>query len=60
MQQLHKQPDFNFHPKCEKLSLAHLMFADDLDLLLFSRADVISVSMLFNTFKLFSHASGLA
>ncbi|KAL0415646.1 UNVERIFIED_CONTAM: hypothetical protein Slati_3396500 [Sesamum latifolium] len=27
--------DFNFHPKCEKLKISHLLFADDL--MLFSR-----------------------
>ncbi|XP_021731524.1 uncharacterized protein LOC110698412 [Chenopodium quinoa] len=34
--ELRLTPDFNFHPICEKLSLTHMMFADDL--LMFSRA----------------------
>ena len=57
LQQLQNLPDFNFHPKCEKLALTHLMFADDL--LMFSRADTLSVEMLFAAFNNFSRASGL-
>lgn len=30
-------PQFNFHPRCEKLVISHLMFADDL--LMFARGD---------------------
>ncbi|KAL0294689.1 UNVERIFIED_CONTAM: putative mitochondrial protein [Sesamum calycinum] len=33
--------DFNFHPKCEKLKITHLLFADDL--MLFSRGDLPSI-----------------
>ncbi|XP_021719185.1 uncharacterized protein LOC110686883 [Chenopodium quinoa] len=50
--------DFNYHPRCEKMGLTHLMFADDL--LLFSRADAQSVSLLFQAFSKFSEASGLS
>ncbi|XP_021721357.1 uncharacterized protein LOC110688913 [Chenopodium quinoa] len=32
-------PNFNFHPRCEKLNLTHMMFADDL--MMFSRADSV-------------------
>ncbi|XP_019248785.1 PREDICTED: uncharacterized protein LOC109228057 [Nicotiana attenuata] len=32
---LKRQPDFNYHPKCERLNIVQLSFADDL--LLFSR-----------------------
>lgn len=50
-------PDFNFHPKCEKMGLTHLMFADDL--LMFSRADEQSMTLLFQAFTTkFSQASG--
>lgn len=37
LDELRLTPDFNFHPRCEKLNLTHMMFADDL--LMFSRAD---------------------
>ncbi|XP_021770231.1 uncharacterized protein LOC110734397 [Chenopodium quinoa] len=50
-------PDFNFHPRCERLLITHLMFADDL--LLFTRADECSVQLLFKAFQKFSKASGL-
>ncbi|KAL2248361.1 UNVERIFIED_CONTAM: Retrovirus-related Pol polyprotein from type-2 retrotransposable element R2DM [Sesamum indicum] len=36
--------DFNFHPKCEKLKITHLLFADDL--MLFSRGDLPSIHVL--------------
>lgn len=52
-----EDPNFNFHPRCEKLKITHLMFADDL--LLFARADPISVNMMFSAFNPFSSASGL-
>ena len=35
-------PDFDFHPKCKRIPLTHLMFVDDL--LLFARADHSSMS----------------
>lgn len=50
-------PDFNFHHRCEKLGITHLMFADDL--LLFARADKISLQLMLKAFDLFSKASGL-
>ncbi|XP_020242621.1 uncharacterized protein LOC109820840 [Asparagus officinalis] len=48
---------FRFHPKCSKLKITHLVFADDL--LLFSRADMISVLKITACFKEFSLVSGL-
>ncbi|XP_021835349.2 uncharacterized protein [Spinacia oleracea] len=57
MKSLVSNPDFNFHPKCEKLQLTHLMFADDL--LLFARGDLISLQLIFKAFTCFSKASGL-
>lgn len=49
--------NFNFHPKCEKLYLTHLVFADDL--LLFSRADISFVTKIMAAFNKFSQASSL-
>ncbi|XP_021741304.1 uncharacterized protein LOC110707584 [Chenopodium quinoa] len=50
-------PNFNYYPRCEKLGITHMMFADDL--LLFSRADSISIQLLLLTFQKFSCASRL-
>ncbi|XP_048502873.1 uncharacterized protein LOC125498665 [Beta vulgaris subsp. vulgaris] len=55
--ELKNNPDFNFHPKCERLSLTQLMFADDS--LLFSRADVSAVTKIMVAFNKFSYASSL-
>lgn len=41
MEDLNKLPSYNFHSKCENLSLVDLGFADDL--LIFFRGDKISV-----------------
>ncbi|XP_070045867.1 uncharacterized protein [Nicotiana tomentosiformis] len=49
--------DFNFHPKCDKMGIVQLGFADDL--LLFCRGDVVSVQLLYQCFKEFSKASRL-
>lgn len=57
LKNLRRLPDFNFHPKCEKLNIIQLSFADDI--LLFSRGDMISVTMLYDCFKEFSQASRL-
>ncbi|XP_059288814.1 uncharacterized protein LOC132042227 [Lycium ferocissimum] len=48
---------FKYHPRCSKLGITHLSFADDL--LLFAKADVASVTALQHCFKSFSQASGL-
>ncbi|XP_021863807.2 uncharacterized protein [Spinacia oleracea] len=50
-------PEFSYHPRCKKLDLTHMMFADDL--LMFSRADESAVKALFAAFTKFSLASGL-
>lgn len=50
-------PDFNFHPKCEKLGIVNLCFADDLMLL--TRGDKISVQMMLGQLKSFSASTGL-
>lgn len=54
---LKRKLDFNFHPKCARMSITHLGFADDL--LLFYTGDFVSVQMLYNCFQIFSQASGL-
>lgn len=43
--------------KCKKVNLTHLMSVDDL--LMFCKANVSSVSRLFDTFQVFSRASRL-
>lgn len=48
--------EFKYHLRCSKLNVIQLGFADDL--LLFSRGDVKSVQLLFNTFQQFSKAFG--
>ncbi|KAL0317542.1 UNVERIFIED_CONTAM: hypothetical protein Sangu_2168500 [Sesamum angustifolium] len=50
--------DFNFHPKCEKLKITHLLFADDL--MMFSRGDLPSVHILMECLQEFGDVSGLA
>lgn len=55
--QLSRNGNFNFHPKCRKLNCTHVCFADDL--LLFCRADSISIQLLHQAFLQFSKASGL-
>ncbi|XP_060170724.1 uncharacterized protein LOC132601667 [Lycium barbarum] len=57
LQKLESNPDFNFHPRCEKMNLVQLGFADDL--LLFCRGDLGFAQLLFQAFKLFSESSGL-
>lgn len=55
--ELKQNPDFNYHPRCERLCITHLMFADDL--LLLSRGDETSLNLIYQAFQKFSHASGL-
>lgn len=50
-------PNFNFHPKCERIGLTHPAFADDI--ILFSRGDVESVSILTSTLMQFKQCSEL-
>lgn len=50
--------DFNFHPKCGHLGITHLAFADDV--ILFSRGDIPSVSILMDCLQVFRSKSGLA
>ncbi|GAA0187598.1 hypothetical protein LIER_34886 [Lithospermum erythrorhizon] len=48
---------FSYHPKCEVLKITHLAFADDL--MLFSRADTLSVSILLGCLHDLEEASGV-
>lgn len=57
MSQIREGEGFRFHPKCKKLSITHLMFAEDP--LLFSRADLASTKVLKEKFEAFVAASGL-
>ncbi|KAL0297497.1 UNVERIFIED_CONTAM: hypothetical protein Sradi_6801800 [Sesamum radiatum] len=50
--------DFNFHPKCEKLKITHLLFADDL--MLFSRGKLPSIHILMECLQEFRDVSGRA
>ena len=49
--------DFKFHPRCKRLNLNHLMFADDL--MLFCKADGKSARILKQSLDLYSASSGL-
>lgn len=55
--QLKDELDFNFHPKCERLNIVNLCFADGL--LLFVRGDIQSVELLMDQFNKFSISTGL-
>ncbi|XP_019241615.1 PREDICTED: uncharacterized protein LOC109221601 [Nicotiana attenuata] len=48
---------FRFHPRCAKLGITHLSYADDL--LLFARGDLSSISHIHGCFSHFSQVSGL-
>ncbi|CAK8578548.1 unnamed protein product [Lathyrus sativus] len=54
---MQQNPDFNHHVKCEKLSITHLTFADDI--LLFSRGDTRSVEIMMEAICNFTKATGL-
>lgn len=48
---------FHFHPRCRKVGLIHVCFADDL--LMFTRGDVESMKQLLGIFEKFAATSGL-
>ena len=49
--------EFKFHPRCSKIKLNHLAFADDL--MLSCKGDLQSISILIKTVDYFSSCSGL-
>lgn len=57
LQRLALNPDFNFHPKCEKLGIINLYFAGDV--VLFVRGDLESVLRMMTQFRNFSVATRL-
>lgn len=54
---LQKEKEFKYHPKCVKMKIIQMVFADDL--LLFCKGDFQSVKHLTRCFEQFSMASGL-
>ncbi|XP_019254595.1 PREDICTED: uncharacterized protein LOC109233241 [Nicotiana attenuata] len=50
-------PDFNYHPRCAKLKIIHICFADDL--IMCCRADRVSIQLMLKAFHHFSEVSGL-
>ncbi|XP_019248388.1 PREDICTED: uncharacterized protein LOC109227643 [Nicotiana attenuata] len=54
---LTQNPDFNFRPKCARLQVLHICFADDL--LMCCRADEVSMKLMMGAFDQFSTVSGL-
>lgn len=57
LRKLKNQPDFNYHPRFEKLQIIQLGYADDL--LFFCRGDEVSIKIFYNCFMEFSRVSGL-
>ncbi|CAK8564224.1 unnamed protein product [Lathyrus sativus] len=49
---MQRDPNFNYHAKCENLKITNLTFADDV--LLLCRGDEISMQMILKTFRKFS------
>lgn len=54
---LHQNSEFHYHPRCKRMKLVHLCFADDL--LLFTRGDGNSVQQAMNILDKFAATSGL-
>ena len=52
-----EEPELKFHPRCSKIKLNHLAFADDL--MLFYNVDLQSISILIKTVSYFSSCSSL-
>lgn len=58
LQRLKLIPNFNFHSKCENLSIINLSFANDI--FLFARDDTTSINLLMDAFEEFSKFIGLS
>lgn len=56
-EQLKENSEFNYHPKCARIGLTHLCFADDL--MVFSRGDVQAIRSVMHVLIDFGKASGL-
>lgn len=54
---LHNNKSFPFHPRCKRIGLVHVCFADDLHM--FARGDTMSVQQLMSILDTFAAASGL-
>ncbi|CAK8561649.1 unnamed protein product [Lathyrus sativus] len=57
LMKMQRDPNFNYHAKCEKLKITNLTFTNDV--LLLCRGDDISMQMILNSFKDFSNSAGL-
>ncbi|KAH0701680.1 hypothetical protein KY285_015958 [Solanum tuberosum] len=57
LNQLALNGNFNYHPRCEKLNNIHICFADDL--LMYCRADIVFIKLMYDAFMKFSKASTL-
>lgn len=57
LQGLENNPDFTFHPKCKRMKLNHLCFADDL--MIVCSADVSSTMLVKLKIEKFGNSSGL-
>ncbi|XP_074304832.1 uncharacterized protein LOC141639656 [Silene latifolia] len=57
LRKLPTHPGFSYHPKCVKINLTHLIFADDL--LVFTRGDLPSIQAVDRCLKQFAAYSGL-
>ncbi|XP_058760201.1 uncharacterized protein LOC131633505 [Vicia villosa] len=57
MDRMQLDPNFNHHPKCEKVKLTNLTFADFISL--FCRGDAIAAQLMFQTMRKFSTSTGM-
>ncbi|CAK8530761.1 unnamed protein product [Lathyrus sativus] len=57
MVKMQRNPNFNYHAKCENLNITNLTFADDV--LLFCKGDEISMQLILRAFRDFSNSTGL-
>ena len=48
---------FQYHPRCKEMKLAHMCFIDDL--IMFCKGEYVSAYLMLRAFKLFSETSGL-